>query len=107
MTRAARGVRSGFFIASSGLDRLSPDILTPMTAESFWGDAETRIRTFPLMLHVVPGGGAHHFEAAVGVLPGHRGRDPDVGESGTFVSLIALIGYRYEPPGRRSCSGRE
>ena len=71
------------------------------TAESFWGDAETRIRTFPLMLHVVPGGGAHHLEAAIGLLPGHRDRNGNVGESGTFVSLIGLIGYRYEPPGRR------
>lgn len=69
------------------------------TAESFWSDAETRIRTFPMMLHVVPGGGAHHLEAAIGLLPGHRGRD--VGESGAFMTLIGLIGYRYEPPARR------
>ena len=42
------------------------------TAESFWSDAETRFATFPMMLHVVPGGGAHHFEAGIGVLPGQR-----------------------------------
>jgi hypothetical protein len=71
------------------------------TAQSFWGDAETQFETFPLMLHVVPGRGAHRFEAAIGVLPGRRGRQPDMGESGGFVSLIGLIGYRYEPPGRR------
>ena len=70
------------------------------TAQSFWSDAETRFATFPLMLHVLPGGGAHRFEAARGVLPGHRGR-PDIGESSGFVSLTGLIGYRYEPPGRR------
>ena len=39
------------------------------TAQSFWSDAETRFATFPLMLHVVPGRGAHRFEAAIGVLP--------------------------------------
>lgn len=71
------------------------------TAESFWSDATTRIRTFPLMLHVLPGGGAHHLEAAIGLLPGHRGRDRHAGQSGPFVSLIGLIGYRYEPPGGR------
>lgn len=71
------------------------------TAQSFWSDAETRFATFPLMLHVVPGRGAHHPEAAVGVVLGRRRRDPDLGESGAFVSLTGLIGYRYEPPGRR------
>jgi hypothetical protein len=71
------------------------------TTTSFFSDAETRIRTFPLMLHVVPGQGAHHAEAALGVLAGHRGRDRDVGQSGGFVSLTALIGYRYEPPAGR------
>jgi hypothetical protein len=71
------------------------------TAQSFWSDAETQFETFPLMLHVIPGRGAHRFEAAIGVLPGHRGRQRDVGESGGFVSLTGLIGYRYEPPGRR------
>jgi hypothetical protein len=71
------------------------------TAQSFWSDAKTRFETFPLMLHVVPGSGAHRLEAAIGVLPGRRGRQPDIGESGAFVSLTGLIGYRYEPPGRR------
>jgi len=71
------------------------------TAESFWSDAERQIRTFPVMLHVVPGRGAHRLDAAIGVLPGHTGRDRDVGESGGFLSLIALVGYRYEPPQRR------
>ncbi len=69
--------------------------------QSFWSDAETRMRTFPVMLHLVPGRGAHHLEAGIGVLPGHRGRERAVGESGGFVSLIGLVGYRYEPPQRR------
>ena len=69
------------------------------TAHSFWGDEETRFETFPLMLHVIPGHGAHRFEVAIGILPGHR--QGDMGESGGFVSLTGLIGYRYEPPGRR------
>ena len=69
------------------------------TAESFWGDSDTRMRTFPVMLHAVPGGGAHHLEAAIGALMGHRGRE--VGESGAFVSALGLVGYRYEPPHRR------
>ena len=51
------------------------------TAESFWSDAETRIQTFPMMLHVVSGGGAHHLETGIGVLPGYRGRDRDFGVS--------------------------
>jgi hypothetical protein len=71
------------------------------TAQSFWSDAETRFATFPLMLQFVPGPGAHHLEAAIGVLPGHRSRDHDVGGSGGFLSLTGLIGYRYEPLGRR------
>ena len=71
------------------------------TTDSFWSDAETRIQTFPMTLHVVSGGGAHHLETGIGVLPGHRGRDRDFGVSGGFVSLIALAGYRYEPPPRR------
>ena len=70
------------------------------TAQSFWSDAGTRFATFPLMLHVIPGRGAHRFEAAIGVLPGHRTRQ-DIPESSGFVSLTGLIGYRYEPPGRR------
>jgi hypothetical protein len=53
------------------------------------------------MLHLLPGRDAHRLEAAVGVLLGRRSRDRDVGESGAFVSLTALVGYRYEPPGRR------
>jgi hypothetical protein len=53
------------------------------------------------MLHVVPGGGAHRLEAAIGLLAGHRGRDRDGGESGGFLSVVGLIGYRYEPPQRR------
>jgi len=69
------------------------------TAESFWSDAKTRLRTFPLMLHVVPGRGSHRLEAGIGVLPGYR--DHDFGASGGFVSLIASVGYRYEPPQRR------
>jgi hypothetical protein len=68
-------------------------------AESFWSDAETRIRTFPVMLQVVPGRGAHRLEAGIGLLPGHSGRD--VGVSSGFLSLIASVGYRYEPPQRR------
>lgn len=68
------------------------------TAESFWSDAEMRIATFPLMLHVVPGRGGHRLEVAAGVLPGHRQRE--FGESGAFLSLTGLVGYRYEPPGR-------
>lgn len=77
------------------------------TAESFWSDAETRIQTFPMMLHMVSGGGTHHLETGIGVLPGYRGRDRDFGVSGGFVSLIALVGYRYEPPTRRFvfCTG--
>jgi hypothetical protein len=71
------------------------------TSESFWSDAQTRFRTFPMMLQIVPGGGAHHLEAGIGVLPGLRGRERDVGESGSFVSLIGVVGYRYEPPQRR------
>ena len=71
------------------------------TAESFWGGAETRMRTFPMMLQMVRGGGAHHLEAGIGVLPGYRDRERDAGESGGFVSLIGLIGYRYQPPLRR------
>jgi hypothetical protein len=71
------------------------------TAQGFWSDAETRFETFPLMLHVVPGRGAHRFEVAIGILAGHRGRQDDTGESGAFVSLTGLIGYRYEPPARR------
>ncbi len=71
------------------------------TTDSFWSDAETRIRTFPMMLHLVPGGGAHRLEAGIGLLPGHRGRERDVGQSGGFVSLIGMVGYRYEPPQRR------
>jgi hypothetical protein len=71
------------------------------TTQSFWSDAETQITTFPLMLHLLPGRDAHRLEAAVGVLLGRRSRDRDVGESGAFVSLTALVGYRYEPPGRR------
>ena len=71
------------------------------TAEGFWSEAETRIRTFPVMLQMVPGGGVHHLEAGIGVLPGYRGRDRDVGASGGFVSLIGLVGYRYERPLRR------
>ena len=59
------------------------------TTDSFWSDAETRIQTFPMTLHVVSGGGAHHLETGIGVLPGHRGRDRDFGVSGGFVSLIA------------------
>src|SRR5688500_7028541 len=39
------------------------------SAESFWGGAETKIRTFPMMLQMVRGGGAHHLEAGIGVLP--------------------------------------
>jgi hypothetical protein len=54
-----------------------------------------------MMLQIVPGGGAHHLEAGIGVLPGLRGRERDVGESGSFVSLIGVVGYRYEPPQRR------
>ena len=69
------------------------------TAESFWSDAETGIQTFPMMLHVVPGRGSHRLEAGIGVLAGHR--DRDFSESRGFVSLIASIGYRYEPPQRR------
>ena len=53
------------------------------------------------MLHLVPGRGAHHLEAGIGLLPGHRGRGRDVGESGGFVSLIGVVGYRYEPQQRR------
>ncbi len=68
------------------------------TAESFWSDAKTRFRTFPMMLQILPGGGAHQLEAGIGVLLGQRGRERDVGASGGFVSLIGLIGYRYEPP---------
>lgn len=71
------------------------------TTASFWSDAETRMQTFPMMLHVVSGGRAHHLETGIGVLPGHRGRDRDFVGSGGFVSLIALVGYRYEPPPRR------
>ena len=71
------------------------------TTDSFWSDAETRIQTFPITLHVVSGGGAHHLETGIGVLPGHRGRDRDFGMSGGFVSLIAFVGYRFEPPPRR------
>ena len=69
------------------------------TAVSFWSSAETRIRTVPLMVQFVPGGGAHHLEAGAGVLVGHRHRD--VGESGAFASVVGLVGYRYEPPQRR------
>ena len=71
------------------------------TTESVWSDAEIRIQTFPMMLHVVSGGGAHHLETGIGVLPGQRRRDRDVGVSGGFVSLIGSVGYRYEPPPRR------
>jgi hypothetical protein len=69
------------------------------TAESFWGGSQTEIRTFPVMLHLLPGRGAHRLEAGLGVLPGNRGRD--AGDSGGFVSLLGLVGYRYEPPQRR------
>ena len=68
-------------------------------AESFWSDGETRIRTFPVMLQVVPGRGAHRLEAGIGLLPGHSGRDGGI--SSGFLSLIASIGYRCEPPQRR------
>jgi hypothetical protein len=71
------------------------------TAEAFWSGAETRIRTFPVMLQMVRGDGVHHLEAGIGVLPGHRGRDRDVSASGGFASLIGLVGYRYERPLRR------
>ena len=71
------------------------------TAESFWSDAKTRFRTFPIMLLIVPGGGAHHLEAGIGAHLGQRSRERDVGESGGFVSLIAVVGYRYEPRQRR------
>ena len=71
------------------------------TAESVWSEAKTRFRTFPMMLQIVPGSGAHHLEAGVGVLLGRRSPESDVGQSGGFVSLIGLFGYRYEPPGRR------
>jgi hypothetical protein len=50
---------------------------------------------------MVSGGRAHHMETGIGVLPGHRGRDRHFGVSGGFVSLIASVGYRYEPPPRR------
>ena len=71
------------------------------TTDSFWSNAETRIQTFPMTLHVVSGGGAHHLETGIGVLPGHRSRDRDFGVPGGFVSLIAFVGYRYERPPRR------
>ena len=71
------------------------------TAQSFWSEAETQIATFPLLLHALPGRGPHRLEAAVGVLPGRRRQDRNVGESGAFVSLTGLVGYRYEPPDRR------
>ena len=71
------------------------------TSESFFSDAETSFTTFPLMLQFVQGGGAHHAEAGAGVLLGHGSREFSVDESGGFVSLVGLIGYRYEPPQRR------
>ena len=71
------------------------------TAESLWGGATTEFSTFPVMLHVVPGDGAHHVQGAVGLLPGHRGRARFAGESGAFLSLTGLVGYRYEPASHR------
>ena len=70
------------------------------TAVSFWSSAETRIRTVPVMLQFVPGRGAHHLEAGAGILVGHRHGDLG-GGSGAFVSLVGLVGYRYEPRQRR------
>ncbi|WP_157899137.1 hypothetical protein [Luteitalea pratensis] len=71
------------------------------TAEDLFGGTATHISTFPMMLHVVPGDGAHHVEAGLGVLPGQRGPDRSAGGSGAFVSLIGVVGYRYEPRGSR------
>ena len=70
------------------------------TATSFFSDTETAVTTVPITLTRLIGAGTHRLEVGGGLTLGRREREALSGDSGSFVSLTGLVGYRYQPRGR-------
>lgn len=64
------------------------------SSEDFWSDNEISITAVPLMAIWLRGSGRHKLEAGGGILAGRR--EETFGDDGSFVSLIGVLGYRYQ-----------
>ena len=69
------------------------------TAEDLFGGPATSMQTVPVSLHVVRGRGRHQADIGGGAVMGRRERAAGLGgDSGSFTSLVGVIGYRYQRP---------
>jgi hypothetical protein len=69
------------------------------TSQDLFGGPDTSMRTVPVSLHLLRGRGRHQADIGGGIVTGRKTRDTDFpGESGSFTSVIGVIGYRYQRP---------
>ncbi len=74
------------------------------TATDWWSGSETPYTTLPFTVSHVRGEGNHHLEIGGGVTVGGRSASSSSGfyaseGSSRFVTLTAILGYRYQKPG--------
>ena len=62
-------------------------------------EGSTTVLTVPFTVHVLRGRGTNHLELGGGFLAGHRATEARfAGPSGSFVSLVGVLGYRRQHP---------
>ena len=86
---------------------LSPDFsiragFASYSGESWWGDEETSVTTFPLLGNYFYGNGSNRLELGAGILLGSKkvksGWGEEMNRSSTIFDLTAVVGYRYQKP---------
>ena len=69
------------------------------TAQDFFGGPDVSMQTIPVSLHLLRGRGRHQADIGGGIVTGRKTRDSDFpGDSANFMSLVGIIGYRYQRP---------